>query len=387
MDMAEVNECDDTGDEGPNCIIKENGVAQLVIPKWHLISKYDNERIYVGRMADELIRNDRVKAIMYDTANRLNAKTTEYQIKDDEFILVQSALTSEYFSELDSNGETNPYATHTNYELASPSISVLYQNDKIPLAEQYKEPDSTTDGTQDCLVRISKIIGNQRQVWERIFSEDSREHVFRDTVKCTYQPIMQIVQSKLGESWTEREVKNRLMSAYSKLFEADSSNLSKIAKIMREQGKAKMFERFLKAKADLSPDAFQDIVMNDGYYLTDMDIWILANEYKLPIVVFNANGLKGFFAKTGNADAVGGVTDISTQWIKMGGEKGDKYHFIRSKIRMAKGSYANHIYEYHLIVPAVKLTQTKEFEEMVVESTKSDRLNTATLEDALERFF
>jgi hypothetical protein len=156
---------------------------------------------------------------------------------------------------------------------------------------------------------------------------------------------------------------------------------------MREQGKARMFERFVKANADLSPGAFQDIVMNDGYYLTDMDIWVLANEYKLPIVVFNANGLKGFFSKKSDGDAVGGVTDILTQWIKMGGEKGDKYHFIRSKIRTAKGSYANHIYEYHLIVPAVKLTQTKEFEEMVVESTRSDRLNTSKLEDALERFF
>jgi len=45
------------------------------------------------------------------------------------------------------------------------------------------------------------------------------------------------------------------------------------------------------------------------------------------------------------------------------------------------------MYEYNLIVPAVKLTQTGEFEEMVVNSVKSDRLNTLSLAEVLKRFF
>jgi len=401
MDMAEVNECDDADDEGPNCIIKENGVAQFVVPKWHLISKYDNEKIYVGRMADELIRNDRVKSIMYDTANRLNSKTTEYQIKDDEFILVQSALTPEYFADMDSSRDSNPYAKQTNYELAHPSISVVYPNEKIPLSEQYHSPSklppsvslenhpnpvlilrsgidqpaaANGNAANNCLVRVSKIIGNQKQVWDRIFREDAREHIFRDTEDCTFQPIRLVVESQLGETWTVTDIKNKLSAAYLKLFEHDPANLSKIAKIMREQGKTKMF-----AKSIASPGAFQDIVISNGYYLSDIDIWALANEYNLPIVVFNANGLKGVFAKS-----EGNATDTNTQWIKMGGNKIDKYHFIRSKIRAGKG---NHIYEYNLIVPAVGLGETKEFEKMVIESLRVDRLNTMPLNDALERIY
>ena len=158
----------------------------------------------------------------------------------------------------------------------------------------------------------------------------------------------------------------------------------KIAKIMRDQGKSKMVERFVKPKSSATPEEFLDVVMSDGYYLTDIDIWVLANEYNLPIVVFNANGLKGFFAKINDTS---GETTVNAQWIKMGGDKGDKYHFIRSKIRVAKGSFANHIYEYHLIVPEVKLSETREFEGMVVESVREDRLNTVKLEEVLERFF
>jgi hypothetical protein len=417
MDLAEVNECDNAEDEGPYCIIKENGVAQLGIPKWNLISDYDNEKMYVGRMADELVRNDRVKSMMYDTANRLNSRTTDYKIKSDEFILVQSALTTEYFSELDSYRETTPYAEQTNYELANPSISVVYSNEKIPLSEQHnndgltnipkkkertpeKEPELTPepspepikdrdrdkDQDQECIVKISKIIGNIHQVWYRMFSEDAREYVFRDTATCTFQPIIRIVKSKLDENWTETDVQNKLASAYARLFEINPLNMVKIAKIMRNQGKAKMFEKFVKTNSGLSPEAFQNIVISEGYFITDMDIWVLANEYNLPIVVFNARGLKGFFPKQGKGDGDNDdESDIHTHWIKMGGDRGDKYHFIRSKIRVTKGG--NHIYEYNLIVPDVKLGQVGEFEAMVVESVQYERLNTTSLEDALDKFF
>ena len=393
MDMAEVNECDTAADEGPYCVLKENGVAQLGIPKQHLISEYDNEKIYVGRIADELVRNDRVKSIMYDVENRLNSKTTEYRIKEDEFILAQSALTTEYFAELDSTANTNPYAKNTNYELANPSISVVYPNEKIPLSEQYKPTEELNelgegvgegeDGRKECLVRVSNIIGNQKQVWDRIFSEDAREYIYRDVANCTFQPIIRIVESHLGEVWTETDIKNKLSAAYLKLFEKDPSNMFKIAKIQKEQGKTKMFDKFLKFKGEATPEEFQNIVIGGTYHLTDMDIWVLANEYNLPIVVFNANGLKGFFPKVDDT----ATSNVNTQWIKMGGNKTDAYHFIRSKIRVAKSSYANHVYEYNLIVPAVKLSRTKEFEDMVIDSVRSDRLNTAKLEDALERFF
>jgi hypothetical protein len=349
--------------------------------------------------------------------------------------LVQSALTPEYFAEVDSSSrDSNPYAKQTNYELANPSITVTYSNEKIPLEDQYnaasdekprgrvfplptvspaknmpktptptQEPESesaqepepkptqepelepeseqkqaeTTD--RECLVKISKIIGNRLKVWNRIFSEDAREYIFRDTASCTFQAIIHIAKSKFDETWTEVDVKNRLANAYLKLFTVAPANMLKVAKIMREQGKSKMFERFnAKSKANISPELFQEIVINDGYFLSDMDIWVLANEYNLPIVVFNANGLKGFFTKSDAASD-------NTTWIKMGGDKDDKYHFIRSKIRSVKGG--NHIYEYNLVVPEIRLQQTGEFEEMVVQATRYDRLNTTPLLEALERFF
>jgi hypothetical protein len=372
MDMAVVNDCDDSVADGksPNCILKENGIAQLVVPKWHLLSKYDNEKIYVGRIADELIRNDRVKAFMYDAVNRLNAKNVDYSIHLDEFILVQSALTPEYFSEIDST-KSSQYAKQTNYELANPSISVAHPNEKIPLDEQYQASDEPSGDVNNCIVNKIGIKGNKLQIWSRIFSEDAREWVYHDTIGCTFQPVMKIAGESIGEKWTERDVRRKLTAAYASICEKTPGVLSKIVGVMRKQGKSKMLENIARnAKMDSALSDFEGIVMSDNYYLSDMDFWVLATEYKLPIIMFNPNGFKGFFAKT------------DVQWIKMcTGQQSAKYHFIRSNV----GSYANQIYKYNLIVPAVKLENTKEFEAKVVESAKAGAPNTYGLVEALSK--
>jgi hypothetical protein len=287
---------------------------------------------------------------------------------------VQSALTRDYFAEMETTTNTTPYAKNVNYETANPSISVVYPNEKIPLSEQYNAPKEELAGVeQSCLIKVSKIVGNRKQVWTRIFPEDAREYVLRDNVKCTYQPIIRIVKLHMGETWSIADVKTRLSKAYEKLFEANSSNMLKIANIMREQGKREMFDRFVKDRANASPNAFQNIIISDNYHITDMDIWVIANEYNLPIIVFNPNGLKGFFPKQ---------SEIDGQWIRMGGKKDDNYHFIRSKI----GSFANRVYEYNLIVPEMNLSKTNEFVNMVIESERMDRMNTAGLNVALQRW-
>jgi hypothetical protein len=375
MKIFDVNDCEDASDKSETCVIKENdGVAQLVMPKWHLLSKYDNERIYVGRMADELIRNDRVKSFMYDVENRLNAKNVEYSIHHDEFILVQSALTPDYFSELDSTSDLR--AKHTNYELANPSISVLHPNEKIPLAEQYQRTElvaaNEDDDVATCLVKIVPIIGNPIQIWRKIFSENAREWVYRDTVSCTFQPIIKIVEDVKKETWTEPDIRRHLWAGYSVLFEKTPGLLTKVVGVMRKQGKSKMFERVARnAKLDSALDEFESIIMSDNYHLVDMDIWILATGHRLPIILFNPNGLKGFFSKS------------DVQWLKMGGahNAATKYHFIRSNI----GSYPNKIYEYNLVVPAVKLSDTKMFEAKVAEAMQANLPNTYELEDALSK--
>jgi len=362
LDLSEVNEC--VGKETPYCIVKENGASQLALPKNHLLSKLDNEVVYYGRLADELARNERVKAFFYDVKTRISAKSVDYSIRADEFVLPQSAFTAEYFAELDPPS-LNPYVQQTDRDSAMPSIYESgYLNETVPLEEQYTEAAPIlSEFPPECVSRVSKVIGNAQQIWKRIFPADTtKEVVFHATPECTFVPFASILSGKLGKPFDTNEVKRYLCIAYAKYSVQD---LGKMCSIMRVQGKSRMFESLVKRKDRLSMELLEEIIMSDTYFMTDMDVWVLATEYVLPIVLFNPNGLKGFVRKNVN-------------WLKMGG--GEDYYFVRSNI----GSVANKVYPYHLILPATKLSGLKEFYAQVLESMKHRTESTWSLKTMME---
>jgi hypothetical protein len=358
-DLGSINECMDAADKAPYCIIKENGVAQLALPKHHLLSKHDNETIYVARVADELVRNERIKAFMFDTNTRIHAKNIEYAISSEEFILPQSALTPEYFSDLD----TTDY--YTNYETAIPSISVSYPNETIPLSEQYVETEAEEGMNMDCVARVVKVIGNAGHFWKRVFPDSTKEVVFRDTEECSFKIFERILTEKVGKHFDEKEVKRYLWKAYDKVIRKHPENFMKMCQIMRQHGKSKMFEPLVKQN---SPLQLETLIVSEGYHMTDLDAWVLCSEYGLPVILFNPNGLKGFVSK-------------DVKWLKLGGNTGDDYYFVRSNI----GSVANKVYAYHMILPTFKIAKLKEFSSVYQTSLSENTIHTWKLEEMLKR--
>jgi hypothetical protein len=367
LDLADINECVDTAT--PYCIIKENGASQLTLPKHNLLSKYDNEDIYFGRLADELVRNERVKSFFYDTKTRISAKSVEYSIRSDEMVLPQSAITNEYFAELDPHS-TNAYITNTNYETAVPSIHVTYPKESIPLSEQYAVEDDTIppEFNKSCINRVTKVIGNKIKIWKRVFPDTAKEIVFQDTPECTFTPFISILSAKLGKDLNLQDFKHHLLAAYTKMSKQVPENLGKMCSIMRKQGKSKMFELFARNRETLTISAFEAVVMSDTYYMTDMDVWVLSTEYGLPIILFNPNGLKGFV-----------TSDI--EWLKVGGNMNDEYHFVRSMT----GSKVNIVYPYHLITPAFRLSSLKELYTIIQKSITDKSISTWPLIEMLRR--
>jgi hypothetical protein len=113
--------------ETKNYCIKEDGKCKLLLPKWHLMSGVNNDKIYFGRLADELLRYKRIHAFMIEPKTFLNITNIDYVIRDDEFIMLQSLLTNEYFDDL-VPFQSNDYANYINYDLAKPVTSHIYQN-------------------------------------------------------------------------------------------------------------------------------------------------------------------------------------------------------------------------------------------------------------------
>jgi hypothetical protein len=341
LDLDNLNTCGDN----PMCLIKENGEPQLSIPKKHLIAdSLDNERIYLGRIADELVRNERVKIYMFDTKKYLNVKNVNYTIHSDEFIIAQTALTADYFSDLDAL-KTTEHITNIDYYSAQPSISATYSNEPISLTEQYKRADTNETIEKECVVKEVDIIGNVQSFWKKLFPKRAKEIVFRDTEECTFLPMCHLLSEKYGKIVKPDEVRQYLWSAYTSLINIDPSFEMKIWKILKAQGKSKMMDQVIKKQV-----SFETLVFSNQYYLSDMDLWVLCASQNLPVILFNTNGLKGFVKK-------------DLEWLKLGGEINDTYYFIRSNA----GSFANKVYEYHLIHPQMKLSSLGELNSMVRE--------------------
>ena len=95
--------------DSPLCTTDQSSqVCQMVLPKKNLVTGANNERNYYLKMADELIRYSRIKSFLFEPQVYLSFRPLEYQLRDDEIILMQSLITQEYFRSL-VPAQVNPY--------------------------------------------------------------------------------------------------------------------------------------------------------------------------------------------------------------------------------------------------------------------------------------
>ena len=284
MDLNNVTACssDCNNNDSPGkayCLVTEKNECQFIVPKNNLVSGTDNMKLYFARISDELLRYKRVQLFMLNPKSYLNIGNNEYKIKSDEFLLLQSLLTPEYFKDMEPFN-TNKFIQNIDYNNSNPAISQKYSNEAISLKEQQEilEKSSEKQLSNDCINVIRDVIGNPTtSLWKRIFQNRKfNEIVFNNTPNCSYQIILHILEDKLKKLITVENLKVTLWNAYSNYYEKYSS---KILTILRKQGKVKLLENVIKNKA-----SFEDVLFSDSYFLTDLDIWMLADKLKLPII-------------------------------------------------------------------------------------------------------
>jgi hypothetical protein len=176
--------------------------------------------------------------------------------------------------------------------------------------------------------------------------------------------ILHILEDKLQKLITIDNLKVTLWNAYAKYYDKYSS---KILAILKKQGKTKILENVIKKKV-----SFEDVLFSDSYFLTDLDIWMLADKLKLPIILFSSTKL-------------GGLID-SIDWLFFGGDLSKPFYFIRSPQNMKPTSITG----YQLITPAVELTKINEFylllQDKLMKNNETPQDNLLTLADYLEKY-
>jgi hypothetical protein len=355
LELDEITDCFSNPTEKKYCILQKSGEYQIILPEKHLISGLNNNNIYFSRVADELIRYKRIQLFMMDTKTYLNITNTEYKINTDEMIMLESLLTSEYFKSIE------PYEhgkdTKITYETANPVITQKYSNDvSLDLQQQMVISDNTKEEIQDkfgieCIRRVMPVIGKTTSEWKSFFPKTATEIELHSSIKCSYYPIIYIYNSVYNIQMTIEQVKSELANEYEKYM---IKYQKQILDILRKQGKRDMVDEIIEGKYTL-----QTIIATEVYYLTNLDLWILAKHFSLPIILFHQKKLKNLIN--------------TVNWLKLSDPLSDKvqeFYFIR--VSTEPLNPGNYLPQYNLIKPALKSnsnSMTQLFSSAIPEST------------------
>jgi hypothetical protein len=330
----------------------DDGKCQLILPKVNLINKKDNEMMYFGRLADELIRYNRITAFIFEPTSYLSFSKVKYNLNEDEIIILQSLITQEYFENLNAK-YNNIYVKNNTFDTSIPSKSQFYTNEiqitekmesdegekeeeekevfardeklikkdvkikgnkKLKLAKEkspiqegegqegegqegegqegegqegYDQEDEGQEGDEDtddpiiCEINNKGLFGK----WKHYFPSHSNELYYTCMSEiCTYELILTIIKdhNKSLRNMTKLDLKNELVVIYNSYGE----KIPNILNILESQGKFPLIKQVKKREIN-----FDDLLLSEQYFLTNMDLGVIALHYKIPLVLLSSTKL------------------------------------------------------------------------------------------------
>ena len=293
-EISEITSCHNAGSgckEKRFCLSGDDGECVLIIPKTNLINGQDNERVYFGRMADEVIRYNRIKSFIFQPESFLSFSDLKYNLGEDEIILLQSLLTQDYFDDL-IPAPLNAYIKYNTYDTALPLEAQRYTS-RIEL-------DTSTKGSDDdCSVGKPKLVSVQ---WRSVFPPNSKDLSFKTEPRiCTFSLVLTLIkQNGFSSKMTNSELKEILVDEYNKLY---ADNKTVLLQILSSQGKKNMTK-----EVRIGQTTMDNMIMSSEYYMTNLDLWLLAVRFNLPIVLFSSttlveNGLKTLVAHSDGSNS------------------------------------------------------------------------------------
>jgi len=266
-----VKNKDECGKAGNLCAVTRDDNCNLILPEKNLMTHKENRGIYFGKMADELIRYSRVNQFMFQPQTYLSFGKIQYNLREDEIILLQSLLTQEYFDGL-VPVVVNKYVTNNSYDEVEPVITQLYDN-------TFTLPTNVPD--MNCTSILNKIAS---AVWSKCFPKAYKEISYSSNAYCTFQCIIDIIEKKTKQVKSIIDIKHELYKEYK--IHLDNGQRDKIVDILTLEGK-KMLGDQVKAQTLM----FDDFIYASNYFLTPLDLWVLVNKYQIPTIFISSKNI------------------------------------------------------------------------------------------------
>jgi hypothetical protein len=134
-----------------------------------------------------------------------------------------------------------------------------------------------------CKKETQKNIGEK---WKHLFPSTTTVINYKDELAyCTFEIIFDIIKKQNPETnvLTINQLKEILIEEYNKY----SKDIYKIGRILYSEGKTELAEKILSGEVKL------DIaIMSDNYYITNLDLLLIAKHFNLPIVLLSSRSLQ-----------------------------------------------------------------------------------------------
>ena len=280
--------------KSPVCVITDDKKCQLVIPKFNLLNGNDNEIYYFGKLADEIIRYNRVKSYLFQPDTHLSFSPVNYNLYDNEILVIQSVLSQEYFAGLEPVSE-NKYVNYTTYDTAEPKKTQLYES-TVALDEdmglQRQDPSATE--VKECVTKTNPKISSK--IWYACFPTSFREIEYEKSVYCGFHLLANIIRYAFPEtSLSENDVRRELLEQYMRYLPKYEGQIVDI--LIAEDKKT------LGAQVKAKTLSFQNFIYSDNYFITTLDIWMLVEKYSIPTIFISSKPI--LQAKDGKTEFVG----------------------------------------------------------------------------------
>ena len=276
IQMDKIQNC--VNDDLDKCSTKKNlcsvmgDKCRLIIPKNNLVTNKDNEMLYFGKISDELIRYNRISSFIFKPNSFLSFMKIKYKINSDEIILLESMMTQEYFEKLLSMG-INKYVKGKTYDTANPLLTYdIYSN------EQYLDDVINPDYEKEYNISEPNPIHNRYP--RNMFPENYKEVTYSGSHDSGLYLIIYLLEKFEGKKISIKRLKELLVSEYEKYtnYTENDLRMKNLISALNEEGQIDTNQL-----QDRTMD-FEQLIMNEGFIPTNLDLWILLKRLKIPSV-------------------------------------------------------------------------------------------------------
>jgi hypothetical protein len=242
----------------------DGGDCSIILPHKNLINGIDNRTFYYGKLADELLRYTRIRRFILSASSTLTSfMPMAYDLHDTEIILMHSQL-EHYFDHLEKGaGTVNRFARYNTFDTANPELNP----GEVP-SSKYVGSES------ECApVAMKSLTGVAAQYFPKTANLLVFEHA---SGECTFETFISIMREERAEyaDVDVRELKTILVHKYAELMRSHKVQMMNY------------YKHITANRATLAANA-QDFIMNMFHYMTHLDLWILAEHFRIPIVLFS----------------------------------------------------------------------------------------------------